>query len=228
MKEHDLKVVNLPLDRVQQHPSNVNNGDADALEESILINGFYSPIIVQKSTGYIIAGNHRYSVLLKMAGNPIKYGSGVRGAEPNTIPAIVLDVSDEDAMRMMLADNRITRLGHDDEGLLLGLLKELEQSEPALLGTGYTDIDLQNLLAMDDVPLDLTEYPIEDMGSEDKWDVDPVVDEDGECRQISISHAGGLTLTATDLNDILRALKMKALTGDQIDEAGVPAWYRRR
>lgn len=228
MREHDLAVVNLPLDRVQQHPSNVNNGDVDALEESILINGFYSPIIVQKSTGYIIAGNHRYSVLLKMAGDPLKYGSGVLGAEPNTIPAIVLDVSDEDAMRMMLADNRITRLGHDDEGLLVGLLKELEQTEESLLGTGYTDIDLANLLAMSDVPLDLDEDPIEDLNSESRWEIRPMADGDGACREFTIVHAGGLTLTASDLNDVRKALKMPLLNGEDIDEAGIPEWYRRR
>jgi hypothetical protein len=100
----ELKVEHEPIDNVSPHPDNANSGDVQALDESIDITGFYSPIIVQASTGYILAGNHRWEVMK------------ARGEE--TIPVVYVDVTDAEARRIMVADNRITRLGEDDPALL--------------------------------------------------------------------------------------------------------------
>ena len=56
----------VPIEQVQQHPLNPNNGDMDAVVDSILGNGFYNPVVVQRSTGYIVAGNTRYAALLSL------------------------------------------------------------------------------------------------------------------------------------------------------------------
>src|SRR6478752_10186842 len=75
---HQLEISEVLVDEVSQHPDNANNGDLEALKESIQVNGFFSPIIVQASTGYIIAGNHRWQVANELG--------------MVTIPAIILDV----------------------------------------------------------------------------------------------------------------------------------------
>jgi DNA modification methylase len=133
-----MKILNqqyelTPLERLKPHPRNPNLGDEGALAESIDQNGFYGAIIAQASTGHIIAGNHRYRDAL------------VRGSK--TIPVIWADMTDETALRIVTADNRITRLGREDEMLLANLLKELAETENGLLGTGFNGDDLENLLA---------------------------------------------------------------------------------
>lgn len=50
----------VPIDAIQPHPSNPRQGDVGAIVESIKANGFYRPLIVQRSTSYILAGNHSW------------------------------------------------------------------------------------------------------------------------------------------------------------------------
>lgn len=107
------------VDRLKEHPQNPRRGVEDAIDESIEVNGWYGAVIAQKSTGYILAGNHRYRVAVR------------RGAE--SVPTIWRDVGDATALRILLADNRTADLGDYDEDLLTELLESLE----TLDGTGY-------------------------------------------------------------------------------------------
>lgn len=118
----------VPIDRVCQAPGNPNNGDVDSIMESMRVNGVYAGVMAQASTGHILAGNHRYAALLGL-------GAG-------EIPVDWLDVSDEAAKRIMLVDNRTTRLGRDNESELLALLRELQETEAGLAGTGFTEEDM--------------------------------------------------------------------------------------
>lgn len=121
-----------PIASLMPHPRNVNQGDAGAIHASIEANGFYGAVVVQESTGRILAGNHRWMVARQ------------QGAE--SIPAIFVDVDDDAALRIMLADNRTTRLGMNDDHALAELLQELSQSPMELTGTGYNGDDLDELL----------------------------------------------------------------------------------
>ena len=51
----DLKALLVPVDEVQPHPNNWNNGDTEAIAESIEVNGMYRPLYAQRSTRYIVA-----------------------------------------------------------------------------------------------------------------------------------------------------------------------------
>jgi hypothetical protein len=55
----------VPVDSLETHPRNVNQGDIGAIYESIGANGFYGAIVAQKSTGRILAGNHRYQAAVQ-------------------------------------------------------------------------------------------------------------------------------------------------------------------
>lgn len=125
------------IDAVMQHPDNPRNGDVEAIAESIEINGYVAPVIVQKSTGYILAGNHRYQALLSL-------GSKV-------IPAVIVDVDETAAKRYLLADNRTSDLGMYDNAVLVDILSGLDEQD-SLLGTGYTKMDLHALQAILDIP----------------------------------------------------------------------------
>lgn len=130
------------ITHVQPHPINPRNGDVDAIVESIHVNGFIAPVIAQKSTGYIIAGNHRYYALMELGSQQI--------------PVIWLDINDAQAKRYLLADNRTSDLGNYDNGILVSLLNELAIGDEGLKGTGYKDYDLEVLQCLNDIPADDT------------------------------------------------------------------------
>jgi ParB-like chromosome segregation protein Spo0J len=123
----------VPIDQLKQHPFNPNNGDLDALIESIQVNGFVTAVTADVNTGYIIAGNHRYQALHAL------------GAKE--IPVIWVDhMDDSGAVRYMIADNRTGKLAILDETALAALLTDLSDSDIGLAGTGYDDASYQRLL----------------------------------------------------------------------------------
>lgn len=114
--------------KVRPHPQNPRVGNIDAIVDSIRVNGFYGALVVQKSTGHILAGNHRYLAAIE--------------AGADEVPVIFVDVDDEEAKRILLADNRTADLGTYDEQQLVELLQSLDDTS----GTGYSDDDLSDLL----------------------------------------------------------------------------------
>lgn len=121
---------------------NPNNGDVEAITESIVVNGFQVPVIARRDTTEIVAGNHRYYALLNLGAHQI--------------PVIWTDMDDTAAMRFLIADNRMARLGRDDPSLLLDLLHEVTDNSPiGLAGTGFTSQDIDYLTDMIGGPLDL-------------------------------------------------------------------------
>jgi hypothetical protein len=135
----------VPIDSVHQHQANPNNGDLDALIESIEVNGFVTAVTADAKTGNIIAGNHRYQALHALGATHI--------------PVIWVDHMDEGgAVRYMIADNRTGKLAVLDEQAVASLLTELNNTDLGLAGTGYDETSYQNLLlamSMDpDIPQD--------------------------------------------------------------------------
>lgn len=139
----DLEPLLVPLDSIRQHPANPNNGDVEAIAESIEVNGYVAPVIVQRSTGYIIAGNHRWEALHHL------------GAQE--IPAVFVDMDDYSAKRYLLADNRTAALAQPDNALLLDLLNELNEHD-SLHGTGYRTYDLEVLRELNKIEPDYDDH----------------------------------------------------------------------
>jgi ParB-like chromosome segregation protein Spo0J len=118
---------------VRPHPANPRNGDIDAIAESIQVNGCYRPLYAQRSSGFILAGNHTYHALLAL------------GAD--AVPVIWLDVDEISAKRILAVDNHAADLGNYDNGVLLDLLDDLAAHD-SLLGTAYTEDDRADLRAL--------------------------------------------------------------------------------
>jgi hypothetical protein len=112
----------IPVATVHEHPENPRKGDDDAVQKSVLRNGFFGAVLIQRSTGHVIAGNTRFRVM--------------REEGEETIPGFWVDCDDETALRIMLADNRTSDLAFYDDEQLFVLLKQLVESE-GLDGTGY-------------------------------------------------------------------------------------------
>ena len=130
-QEYDESVA---IDAIEPHPLNPRHGDRSTISESIDANGFYGACVVQRSSGRIIVGNHRWMELRD------------KGAE--TVPVFWVDVDDETAERILLVDNRSNDKAayHDQQlaTLLDGIRKR--QGDGGLVGTGYTGQDVGDLL----------------------------------------------------------------------------------
>jgi hypothetical protein len=129
-----MNIQKIKIDSLVEYPGNARKGNVGILVESLKVNGQYRPIIVQKSTNYVLAGNH----LLKAANR----------LEWDEIDAVVIDVDDERALKIVLADNRTADLGEYDHDLLHSLLKELED----FAGTGYSIQDIDELEKLGGAP----------------------------------------------------------------------------
>ena len=122
----------VPIDRIEAHPANPNDGDVAAIAESIRQNGFYGRIVVRDSTGKILAGEHRWRA------------AGEVGL--TEVPIERVECDDETAMRILLADNRTSEKAEREPEPLADLLESLETTEGGLAGTGYDGSDLDELL----------------------------------------------------------------------------------
>jgi hypothetical protein len=122
----------IPVGSIQEHPDNYNEGDVGAVAMSLDSHGFYGGVLVQRSTGNIIAGNTRYRTAV------------IKGAE--TIPGFWVECDDGEAEEILAVDNRTAALARVDEARLVELLTRRATSERGLAGTGYDGDDLDGLI----------------------------------------------------------------------------------
>jgi site-specific DNA-methyltransferase (adenine-specific) len=127
-----LQALVVPIDSVELHPRNPRLGAVAAVAASLARFRQVKPIVVQRSTRYVIAGNHVLRAALSLGWTEIA--------------ANVQDLDDADAMALMLADNRTADLGGYDDTLLAAILAE-QQAEDNLAATGYDADDVAALLA---------------------------------------------------------------------------------
>lgn len=126
MTTHEDKMMEVEVDRLTPHPKNPRRGDVPAIAQSLERHGQVKPIIVQRSTGYVVAGNHTLLAAKSLGWRKVRI--------------LVKDMSDDDALSYLLADNRTTdKSGYDDADLYDAL-----RSLGSIEGSGYTqdDIDL--------------------------------------------------------------------------------------
>ena len=148
----------VPIERLKPYEKNPRKGNVKAIAESLATNKQYRPIVVQKSTRKILAGNHTW-----LAAKSLGW---------DKVAAVLIDVDSEAAKRIVLADNRTNDLAEYDDAILAELLQSLDSTE----GTGYSETDVQAILntVMDSVD------EIDDQLAEDVFSVsDDVADEGG-------------------------------------------------
>jgi hypothetical protein len=118
------------LDSIEVHPANPRRGDVAAIAQSLTRNGQFAPVVVQACSRFVLAGNH--TVL------------AARSLGWTEIDAVLVDVDEPAAYRIMLAANRTQELGGYDTDALAELLSYLDDD---LIGSGYTERDIQALIA---------------------------------------------------------------------------------
>lgn len=147
MAGHHLQVTEAPVADLRTYHRNPRKGDVATIARSLQVSGQYKPIVVNRGThtgrpDEVLAGNHTL-VAARNIGWP-------------TIQVVTVDVDDDQAARIVAADNRIADLGDYDQDMLGELLSGI----PDLEGTGYTDADLAKMITADNFdPEDEAEQP---------------------------------------------------------------------
>ncbi len=121
----------VPIDAVRPHPENPRRGDVAAITESIKHNGFIGSLIVQRSTRFILAGTHRWKA--------------AQAVGLKEVPVMWVEVDNDHARRILLADNRTSDKAEYSENDLIELLK-LVSEEDELDGTGWSEDNLNELI----------------------------------------------------------------------------------
>lgn len=124
-----LKTADVPLDTLTPHVDNPNRGSVKDIAQSLEQFGQFRSIVATED-GTILAGHHVWEAARKV------------GLEKIRVDFIQAD--DQEARRIMLADNRLADLGlGPDLDMLLENLNQLEQTE--LIGTGFDTEYIQML-----------------------------------------------------------------------------------
>jgi len=132
------RIETWPLERLKPYARNAKTHGADQVAKiagSMAQFGWTVPVLVS-SDGEVIAGHGRILAATQL---------GLTEA-----PVIVLDhLTEEQRKAYRLADNKLTELGVWDEALLAAELQELAADDFDLSLTGFSDAELDQLLAFD-------------------------------------------------------------------------------
>ena len=111
------------------YPDNAREGDVGAIAESLKAFGQYRPIVVNRRDNVILVGNHTWfaATMLRM----------------EKVAVTWVDVDEEAAKRIILADNRTSDLASYDENALAKLL----QAVGSFTGTGFDGDDVDAIIA---------------------------------------------------------------------------------
>jgi ParB-like chromosome segregation protein Spo0J len=124
-----LAALRVPVAQLQPYRRNPRRGNLALLRESLAAHGQYRPLVVNRRTMEVLAGNHTFAAALDL------------GWEELAVTYV--DVDEEEAARIVLVDNR----SNDQAGYDEAMLAELLASLPTLDATGYDSGELDALLA---------------------------------------------------------------------------------
>ena len=122
-------VERVKVEELIPYPDNPRRGDIKAIAGSLKENGQFRPLIVQKSTGYVLGGNHTLA-----AARELKW---------KTVQVVYVDVEEDEARRIVVADNRTSDLASYDAEVLTRVIQALDRPS---VGTGYSTSDINSLL----------------------------------------------------------------------------------
>lgn len=126
----DIRVVD--INAVQPWPGNPRRGDVEGLRLSLRRWGLTKPILVQKDSGYIIAGNHIWRAAV------------AEGYQ--TIAVVYRDMTDVEARAYLLADNKWSERGSSDPDAVREWLEALYAEGAVDDALGYTSEEVDTFL----------------------------------------------------------------------------------
>ena len=165
-----MRVQAIPLKSLVFDPKNPrshNQRNLDAIQASLNRHGQVEPLLVQRSTQMVIAGNGRLEAMKSMSW---EYAQ-----------CVLLDVNDQQARELSIALNRTGELAGWNEAVLaehLSALASLPDTGVDIEALGFTGDEMQGLLdgyeqAIDDIAQEVQEEANEEPEPEPKDEVLP-------------------------------------------------------
>jgi ParB-like chromosome segregation protein Spo0J len=129
----EIAELAVPVADLNPFHKNPRRGDVPTIRASLRKNGQYRPIVVNRGSktgrpNEIVAGNHTYAA--------------AKAEGWSHIAATFVDVTDDEAARLVVIDNRASDKAKNDVDVLADLLGDLDDLD----GTGYTDEDVAKML----------------------------------------------------------------------------------
>jgi hypothetical protein len=122
-----MKVEQVPISALHHWPGNARRHNLPALCESLNTYGQTKPLVVQRSTKQVLAGNGTMDAAVELGWDKLAVH--------------YVDVDEQTATKLVLLDNRTADLASYDEAALVAQL----QSVTDLGGSGFTLDDLDDL-----------------------------------------------------------------------------------
>lgn len=182
------KTETIQIKDLNYYYKNPRRGDIEAIAQSLKTHGQYKTICVNKGTKTgrpleILAGNHT----IKAA----------RTLGWETIQATLIDVDEEAAAKIVIADNRTSDLAENDPAILIDLIESLTDLD----GTGWADDELEELAATIN---ELTEPP-EPLNDPDETPQPPATPKTKPGDIITLGDSLLYVGDATDTENVLKA-----------------------
>jgi ParB-like chromosome segregation protein Spo0J len=167
-----LQLEEVALDQLKPHKRNYRGHPDDEIEHlvaSIHAYGIYRNIVIANE-GTILAGRG------------VTIAAGKAGYSTVPVYRAPFGPDDPRAIKLLVADNEISHLAENDDRALTELLRELKDFDLDLLGTGYDDMMLANL-----VMVSRPASEIEDLDAAAQWVGMPEYDmEEGDAPLVQV------------------------------------------
>ena len=139
-----LKAMTVSIDSIQPHPESPRSGDIALIASSLATHGQFRPLTVNTRDNRILKGNNTYAAAKKLGWKKIA--------------VVMVDVDDQHARRILIADNRAADLATYNVHTLLETFSQIGSVE----GTGF---ELEDLKALsEDQPTEETKEPPKEVG----------------------------------------------------------------
>ncbi|MCZ7478813.1 ParB N-terminal domain-containing protein [Micromonospora sp. WMMC273] len=132
----ELAALAVPIDQVSNWPGNPRRGDIAKIKTSLTQHGQYTPLLVQASTGHVVKGNNTLIAMRELGATSVAVNK--------------LDLTDDQARKILLLDNKTSDDAEYDEGELAALLASFGEATDDLADTGWSTAELDELLRASD------------------------------------------------------------------------------
>lgn len=133
MKLSEMKIDTIKVEDLKPYAKNTRihgKRNLEAIKKSLAAFGQTKPIVVRRATNEILCGNGTYEAAVALGWQEIQ--------------CHVIDIDEERAKALMIADNRTSDLSENDEKNLLDMLQEMDADMLDL--TGYDNEELDKML----------------------------------------------------------------------------------
>lgn len=155
--EGKLEIEYVDLDELRRWSGNPKDHDIDLIEESMDVNGYVMPLLLDEGTRTVAAGHGRLEALERKRGRGDAPPDGIRVKEGKWSVPVIRGVRLKEPGKYLLADNRIVELGSWNNEKLVRLLAGYKDTETKLQGTGFTGRDFAHFVATERTGLDTKE-----------------------------------------------------------------------